>query len=69
MSFLIIKKNKWQAGKQREEEREGEEGEKKKEKEEKRTNHPGEVSIRHQHGSGVIPYLMAVSEGERQRGG
>lgn len=33
------------------------------------SNHPGEVSIRHQHGSGVIPYLMAVSEGERQRGG
>ena len=28
-----------------------------------------EVNIPHSYGSGVIPYLMAVSEGERQRGG
>lgn len=57
--FLIIKKKKGKKEKRR-----GEGGEKK-----KRTSHPGEVSIRHQHSSGVIPYLMAVSEGERQRGG
>lgn len=29
----------------------------------------GEVNIPPNYGSGVIPYLMAVSEGERQRGG
>ena len=28
-----------------------------------------EVNIPQNYGSGVIPYLMAVSEGERQRGG
>lgn len=35
----------------------------------KAPNSSDEVSIQHQHGCGVIPYLMAVSEGERQRGG
>ena len=29
----------------------------------------GDVNTPHSRGSGVIPYLMAVSEGERQRGG
>ena len=34
-----------------------------------RGTEPGAVNTPHNQGAGVIPYLMAVSEGERQRGG